>query len=327
MSSFLARNRQSLVLAGVFLLAFVVAHFLNAETDGAAADPHGLVPLVGHGAGGDVSAAIDGAATTSPKRRRSGSARGGRYTVIEVEEGGTIEGTVRFASAPSVWSVPVSKDEEGCRHTSHPSERVVFDAQTLGVANCVISLVDISEGKDWTGDLALKDRTAVIDQRECKYVPHILSVRAKTQVNVRNSDVVVHNIHVYKGSLAMTQSNFFTQPNSFEADVGDAFLTKPDKYIVGCDIHPWMNAYVWVFSHPYFSVTAKDGTFRIENVPPGTYTLRCWHEGMQEVALYSAGAISGYDYGDDFEEDREVDVKPGATAKVSFEIPTPAAPK
>jgi hypothetical protein len=49
---------------------------------------------------------------------------------------------------------------------------------------------------------------------------------------------------------------------------------------VQCDIHPWMHAYIFVMDHPFFSVSGDDGAYAIEGLPPGDYTLECWHEKL-----------------------------------------------
>ncbi len=263
--------------------------------------------------------------STSPKKPGpSRKPSRGKYKEIEVANGGTIKGVCKFDKAPTpLKPVPVSKDVAPCKHEQHPSERMVFDAGKLTVKNCFVFLRDIGEGKKWTGEMAKSERSAMLDQVECMYVPHILPVRDKTQLNVKNSDAVVHNIHGYRETLQTTQFNFFTQANSVEMDTGDAYLKKAAKYIMGCDVHPWMNAYVMVIKHPYFFVTDMDGAYTLDDVPPGDYEIVCWHEGMQEVPQMKAGEISGYDYGPDIEVVKKVTVSAGGTSEVDFAIPAP----
>ena len=58
-------------------------------------------------------------------------------------------------------------------------------------------------------------------------------------------------------------------------------FARPETFKVGCDVHPWMTAYVGVFDHPFFAVTGDGGRFEIQSVPPGTYTLVAWHDAWQ----------------------------------------------
>jgi plastocyanin len=264
----------------------------------------------------------NGPARPAP-RGPSRPARGGRYKVVEVSNGGTIRGTCKLSKAVQVPNVPISKDEEKCKHDSHPSERIVFDAGTLGLANCLVYL-DIAEGKDWEGDMAKDERKAVLDQKQCVYIPHVMVVRNETQLEVWNSDPAEHNIHGYKNNELQTQFNFGTAPGQKMPEVAEAFLEDPAKYIVKCDIHPWMNAYVHAVTHPYHAVTDEKGAFELTNVPPGTYTIRCWHEGMQMKAqVGSDGAIASYTFSTDVQLDSKVTVEEGKDATVDFEIPAP----
>ncbi len=64
----------------------------------------------------------------------------------------------------------------------------------------------------------------------------------------------------------------------------DVSFDRKERIRVGCDVHKWMGAWIIVTEHPYYAATGKDGTFRFENVPVGTHTVRIWHEklGKQE---------------------------------------------
>jgi hypothetical protein len=250
--------------------------------------------------------------------------RAGAYVAGPVTDGGTIKGRIVFTARPKVPMVPISKDKEACKHDEHASERIVFDEATLGVGNCVVSIRNIAKGKDWSGDMAKKDRVVDIDQRQCVYVPHVRVVRAKTQLAVRNSDPAEHNIHGYRNTALQNQFNLMSSSGSYIDRSDEAFLEKAAKYIVKCDIHPWMNAFVFAVDHPYHVVTAKDGTFELTDVPAGTWEVGCWHEGMGLTPLMKDGAISGYDYGEDIElPPKTVTVTAGGTATVAFELTPP----
>lgn len=250
----------------------------------------------------------------------------GKYKVIAVSDGGTISGTVKFKSKPVLWDVDYNKDQEKCGHASYKTERVIFDEATLGVANCVVYLADISKGKDWTGALAQgpDERAMLLDQVNCRYVPHVMVLRPETQLQIKNSDDAEHNVHGYFRDFKTTQFNQMTAANSRMNEIGAAYLEKVGEYIVKCDVHAWMSGYVHVIPNPYWVVTAKDGKFELKDVPPGTYTVVCWHEGMREIPQMSGGGgISGYDYGPSIEETQKVTVEAGATKTVDFALATP----
>ena len=113
-----------------------------------------------------------------------------------------------------------------------------------------------------------------LDQNGCHYRPHVLGVVVKQDINITNSDPTTHNIHFTpKNNPDWNQS----QPNGAPAlihKLNVAEVLVPVK----CNQHPWMRAYVGVLKHPFFAVSAEDGSFTIKNVPPGKYTVVAWHE-------------------------------------------------
>jgi len=143
-------------------------------------------------------------------------------------------------------------------------------------------------------------KPAVLDQKSCLYVPQIIAVQTGQKLIVKNSDPVMHNVDVQP-------ANDSGNPSKNEVQVpGAADLTfsfpKPEMFLkIKCDVHAWMFAWVSVFDHPYFAVSAKDGTFKIPNVPAGKYTLQAAHR--------KAGTVT-----------REVEVKEGEPARVDFTL-------
>jgi hypothetical protein len=93
-------------------------------------------------------------------------------------------------------------------------------------------------------------------------------------VVVKNSDPFLHNVH----SMASVNPAFnFGQPNK-DPGKNIGAMKAAEQFRIKCDVHPWMSAHMHVFEHPFFAVSAADGSFAIENVPPGTYKLTAWHE-------------------------------------------------
>ncbi len=122
-----------------------------------------------------------------------------------------------------------------------------------------------------------------LDQKGCVYSPHVLGVMVGQGLAISNSDPTNHNVH------PMPRSN--KEWNESQPPQSDKKLKTFDKPEVGilfkCNVHPWMRAYVSVLQHPFFAVTAEDGTFSIKGLPPGDYTLEAWHEkfGTQQLKL------------------------------------------
>jgi plastocyanin len=120
----------------------------------------------------------------------------------------------------------------------------------------------------------------VLDQKGCLYTPTIVALQTGQKLIVKNSDPVVHNVHLNPTDPDNEKAND-AQINSVQmaggADLSYAF-PKPEKFLkFQCDVHQWMFAWVTIEDSPYYSVTGTDGKFVIKNVPPGKYTIEAAH--------------------------------------------------
>ena len=117
---------------------------------------------------------------------------------------------------------------------------------------------------------------AIIDQQGCMYHPHVTAVMTGQQLEIRNSDGFLHNVH----SLSQTNPPFnFAQPNKDDGKPVEP-LKAAENFRIKCDVHPWMSAYIVAVDNPYFAVSGDDGTFSISDLPPGDYTLTAWQEQL-----------------------------------------------
>ena len=199
--------------------------------------------------------------------------------------GGTIEAAVTYAGAPMVEKLKVNKDTEKCG-TEAVIEKVVVGANK-GLANAVVS-VPGAKG-------AAKAVKATVDQHGCKFVPHVTAM-TPGELELKNSDDILHNIHTYSTanpSINKAQPKF--------KKVMTEKLEKPEIVKLTCDVHSWMLGWVAVMPNPFFGVTDASGATKIENVPPGKYTVEAWHETLGK-------------------QTKEVDVKAGQTVKVAIEM-------
>ncbi len=128
--------------------------------------------------------------------------------------------------------------------------------------------------KDFSGNFAAPKAPVLLDQKDCMYAPHVTGLQVGQVLQIRNSDPTLHNVH------AMGKVNeAFNEGQPVKGMVDEKTFEKPEVMIrFKCDVHSWMNSYVGVLPHPFFSVTAPNGAFSIQNLPPGTYTLEAWHE-------------------------------------------------
>lgn len=117
---------------------------------------------------------------------------------------------------------------------------------------------------------------AVIDQKGCMYIPHVLGVQVGQEVDILNSDGTLHNVH----SIPKVNREFNIAMPKFRKKLTTKFDQTEIMIPLKCDIHLWMGAWVGIMEHPFLSVIGEDGTFEISDVPDGTYTLEAWHERL-----------------------------------------------
>jgi hypothetical protein len=203
------------------------------------------------------------------------------YNVITVSNGGTISGTVKWSGpVPRGLDFPVTKDPQICDPDSRKTvdlERLVVGPQG-GLANTVVYLKNISSGKA----LELPEQRRHLDQKHCRYVPHILLVPQNTVLSMRSSDATLHTVH-------MDGAATFNLPFPFPNQISSRTMATPGLVHLRCNGgHVWMNAEMFVVPHPYYAVTDESGQFEFTDVPAGTYQIVAWHEGWGVVGKENA---------------------------------------
>jgi len=124
---------------------------------------------------------------------------------------------------------------------------------------------------------------AVLDQEGCLYLPRVLGMQTGQTLRIDNSDPFQHNVHPVP-----EENRGFNESTPGEGDFLEKTFLVPEVMIsVKCDVHAWMQAYIGVLDHPYYATTGADGSFAIEGLPAGTYTVTTWHEhfGAQEIEV------------------------------------------
>lgn len=123
----------------------------------------------------------------------------------------------------------------------------------------------------------------VLTQKGCMYDPHVLGIMVNQPLEVVNDDPVLHNIHV-----VARENDSWNRSETAGMQPFEETFTHPELgVVIKCNVHPWMRAFAFVFSHPYFDVTTKTGTFDLKDLPPGTYTIEAWQEkyGAQDQTV------------------------------------------
>jgi hypothetical protein len=239
------------------------------------------------------------------------------YQVISVTNGGMISGTVKWSGpAPVTAKFPIRKDPQICDPNSQKNrdlERLVIGPQG-GVANTVVFLKSIAAGKAF--DLPPARRS--LDQKQCRYEPHILLVPQGAALQMKSSDATLHTIHMDGAATYNLPFPFTNQPIS-------RTMSTPGLVNLKCNGgHVWMNAELMVAPHPYFAVTDESGKFELTNVPPGDYTLVAWHEGWkvtrQEATfdVLTENRVSRPVFSPPKTWENKVTVSPGQPATVNF---------
>jgi plastocyanin len=142
---------------------------------------------------------------------------------------------------------------------------------------------------------AFEDRDpgrAVMDQRNEQFVPHVLAVMVGTVVEFPNSDKTYHNV------FSLSKPKRFDLGRYAVGKSKSVRFDHPGVVRVFCDIHSHMNAFVLIFSHPFFDVTNADGSFRLDDVPPGNYVVVGWYEGEPRASrpvTVTAGSVAELD--------------------------------
>lgn len=213
----------------------------------------------------------------------------GAYEEIEVSDGGSISGVVKYVGdAPAPEEINVDKDPEVCAvHAPKLSEKLIVDKGSKGVKNALVYIQKIEKGKKWEqADVSAENKKRMaerhfsLDQKECSFSPHVQVIPAGSAIELRNGDPLMHNLHSY----SMKNSSFNESIPGNGQPIEKTFQFE-EVVKVGCDVHKWMTAWVVVQDNPYFCITGDDGTYKITNIPPGEYKLQIWHEAFKKEDL------------------------------------------
>jgi plastocyanin len=186
---------------------------------------------------------------------------------------GSITGTVTYAGkVPNLK--PLAMDADPACAAKHSSP-VANEMLTLGAGNTLANVM-VRVKSPVSGSFTAPSQPAVIDQDGCQYKPHVLGVMVGQTLKIKNSDGVLHNVHALP--KVNTPFNMAMPANRTEADT--KFGKEEGMFLVKCDVHPWMSAYIGVFSNPFFAVSGENGKFTISGLPPGTYEVEAWHERL-----------------------------------------------
>jgi hypothetical protein len=191
-------------------------------------------------------------------------------------ERGTLAGVVRLDGPPPTRpALPVYKHADVCG-PAVPDDRLVV-GRGGGLRFAVVTIEGVRNGDKPDRDVAHE-----LDNRRCRFQPHVQVAEVGQWLDISNDDPILHNADARLGTdtlfnVALPPDRRVRRP-----------LARSGRIAITCDVrHTWMNAFVIVTDHPYHTVTDADGAYEIRDVPPGRYTVSVWHEelGTQETPV------------------------------------------
>lgn len=187
-------------------------------------------------------------------------------------DAGGVTGTVNYTGPDPDTAIAMNADPvcAGAHSTPVETQKVVGSAGKL--AHVFVYVKSGLSGGSYPAPAEKK----VLDQQGCQYTPHVQGIQTGQVLVIKNSDPTLHNIHALP-----TANQEFNQAQPVQNMEFEKTFDKPEVMVhFKCDVHPWMSSYVGVVEHPFYAVSDESGTFNIENLPPGTYTLEAWHEEL-----------------------------------------------
>jgi hypothetical protein len=215
------------------------------------------------------------------------------YKEVAVADGGSIKGKLSFEGPlpeDATEQILISKNPEVCDTQNTGYREVVWvDVQDGALRGAFVFIDKIKEGKAWGQP---EGGAYVIDQKSCRFRPWAQVVRPGPVV-IRHSDPgVLHNINtremigVEKEKVVKRTMFNFGQPDP--GDINEQIKPRRSPYIaINCEAHNFMLGYMMAPKHPYAVVVGEDGSFVLDDVPPGKYTLKAWHPkfGVKKAKL------------------------------------------
>jgi plastocyanin len=220
-----------------------------------------------------VLAACGGAEAPPQPREDAGQSAAAPPSETRAAAGGTgsLSGRLTFSgAAPAAEPVNVTKDRQVCGAHSIVKEDLIVGPDG-GLRNVVVSVQGVPGGDAH----ALPE--VELRQKGCVFLPHVAVVAAGRPLAVFNDDGILHNIHTFS---TLNRPINKAQPKFLKRI--EVQFDRPETIRVTCDAHPWMSSWIVVSDHPYVALSDEGGSFRIGDVPAGSYTVRLWHETLGE---------------------------------------------
>jgi len=188
----------------------------------------------------------------------------------------SVQGKVTLLGTPRDPDVPIpTASDPACGHGNLTTENWKIGPGN-GLADTVVWVQDGPAGKP------NPDAKAVIDQKGCRYIPHVLCIPKGTTVTFKNDDQTLHNVHgmQYLGKNE-NSVDIFNLGQIAGMATGQTFDTA-GIFKIKCDVHSWMLGWIIVTESRFFAVTGADGSFQFPPLPDGSYHAQAWHSGFDK---------------------------------------------
>jgi plastocyanin len=223
--------------------------------------------------------------SASPSESTSGAAPTPSYTQIDYNTSGSISGTIIFAKkAPPRIEIDMAQDP-ACSLSADPNYSEQYVVKDGKLQNVFVYVKDGLGNKIYPAP----STPVVLDQKGCRYVPHVIGVQVGQPVEFTNSDPTMHNIHTTAETPVNPEVDISQPPRG---GTTQRVFAKPELMVpVRCNNHPWMNAFINVSPNPFYAVSDENGHFEIRGLPPGTYTVVADHEELgQQTTQVTVGS-------------------------------------
>ncbi len=207
---------------------------------------------------------------------------------VSPDTAGSISGAIRLQGIPPPAETVAMKSDPYCVDNGGMPTPAYLTGPGGALQNVFVYV------KDGLGNLQfpVPSTPVLLDQKGCVYAPHVFGIQVGQNLEILNSDSTLHNVHAIPGNNR--------EFNRAQGEAGirhtHVFSTREVMVPFKCNVHNWMTAYVGVLDHPFYAVTGADGAFRLEGLPPGTYTIEAWHEKLgTETQTVTIGAREARD--------------------------------
>lgn len=246
---------------------------MNRGVFGAAVIMLALVVSCGRGTTEQPTTEVPPPPPPAPDATAGGGTAGGGYEVVAVSDGGSIQGTITLSGpVPKLPPRQPNKDPQVCGTGPRPSQKLVVN-RAGGLKDALVIVEGVTRGKA----MPVAAQSAEIDQMKCEYTPHVQVMQVNSEITLKNSDPILHNVQFFQGD-----DSLFNIAQPVQNQTNKRKIEKAGFIYVECAVHGWMQGNVAVVDNPYYALTDENGKFSIPDLPAGTYRVKIWHEYLGE---------------------------------------------